>query len=458
VGGAAMAIIVKDPNPINKDPNPIHPIHQTNNNDNDNGNDNNNNDDALALASALALLPMEVRTATERILVFQDWDIPEAVQVARISGDKLLQESFSNIKGGESIGQRFVTVNGKYQPIGTIPVGTWERWRILYAGWQDLPLNFGIITTSTPTSSNADDTDDDDGNDGNGNGADCEFYLLAKDGIYISDYPRGPMMSTDDGNTFKLMPIPPGGRADFMVRCHNVGGTTRFEALGRRNTLTLNCGEDDDDDDDDVGDDEDDEDDYDEEESDLIIAGDANSTMSSFVDPESADEEEDVVLDAAAFVQRSVSPLTPWSSASSRSDLLPDYLQPVDRSTSTSTNTNTVVVTPGCSCETEFSGYDDTGTVNGEIYRPGNRFLHTSFLGAVVERKLKGMNEHSYHQHVYPFQLIDFPVHNNNNNNNNNDYFKIGDWHDTYLDQNQKGGGGPVTIRYRTTDIPGKIM
>ena len=127
---------------------------------------------------------------------------------------------------------------------------------------------------------------------------------------------------------------------------------------------------------------------------------------------------------------------------------LPDYLQPVD-STSSAANG----VTPGCSCVTEFSGYDDTSRVNDEIYRPGNRFLHTSFLGAVVERKLKGMNEHSYHQHVYPFQLIDFPV----QNNDNNDYFKIGDWHDTYLDKNQKSGG-PVTIRYRTTDVPGKIM
>merc|ERR1712176_151886 len=83
----------------------------------------------------------------------------------------------------------------------------------------------------------------------------------------------------------------------------------------------------------------------------------------------------------------------------------------------------------------------------------GNNYMHTSYLGAVVERTLRGMEEHSYHQHVYPYQLIDFP---NRDSKEGNEYFKVGDWHDTYLDKKQKGG--PVTIRYKTTDIPGKIM
>jgi len=120
--------------------------------------------------------------------------------------------------------------------------------------------------------------------------------------------------------------------------------------------------------------------------------------------------------------------------------------------------------TPGCSCETQFDGYGDTSRINGEIYRPGNRFIHTSYLGATIERKLLGMDEHSYHQHVYPFQLIDYPTA-SIDNESNNDYFKIGDWHDTYLDKNQKrsaasgtNNDGHVTIRYRTTTFPGKIM
>jgi len=348
VGGAALALIVKDPEVADVD-------------------------------SSTGLLPAEIREAPQRVMVFQDWDLSEALQTARHANDLLITESFTQIKGGESIGQRFVTVNGKYQPITEIQAGKWERWRILYAGWQDLPLELGFTSEGNP--------------------AECEFHMLAKDGIYLSDYPRGPMM------TSKNMPIPPGGRADFMVRCNKAGATTRFEALGRQNTLVVNC-----------------------------VEGDAETTALS---PLLGDE---FAANPAVVQQRSANSLTAWTKSSSD---LPEYLQSVA----------TTAASDGCTCKTEFSGYDDTSRVNGLIYRPGNNFMHTSYLGAVVERSLKGMHEHSYHQHVYPYQLIDFP---NQESTADNEYFKIGDWHDTYLDQSQNGG--VVTIRYKTTDIAGKIM
>jgi len=344
VGGAALALIVKDPKEE---------------------------------SDSTGSLPAEIREATERVMVFQDWDIKEALWTANMASDNLLTESFSKIEVGESIGQRFVTINGKYQPITEMKVGVWERWRILYAGWQDLPLEFGFTAE--------------------GNAAECEFYMLAKDGIYLSDYPRGPMMSTDG----KAMPIPPGGRADFMVRCMKAGASTRFEALSRRNILIVNCVEDDE----------------------------ANSSA----------EGDDTETAVVSQIQRSAAALTPWSKTSSD---LPAYLQEVINSPASE----------GCTCETEFEGYDDTSRVNGQIYRPGNHFMHTSYLGAVVERNLKGMHEHSYHQHIYPYQLIDFPQ----ESTDDNEYFKVGDWHDTYLDNDQRGGF--VTIRYKTTNIPGKMM
>jgi len=350
VGGAALAIIVKDPK------------------EEDN-----------------SILPAQISEAHERVMVFQDWDFSEALQTARHANDVLLTESFKEVKGGESIGQRFVTINGKYQPITEMTVGKWERWRILYAGWQDLPLQFGFTAE--------------------GNEAECEFHMLAKDGIYLSDYPRGPMLTS--GGT--PLPIPPGGRADFMVRCNKAGATTRFEALSRQNILVVNCVEDE-----------------------LNTATTESAT-------ESAIEEESSAITAVAQ-QRSANPLTPWSRSSNG---LPEYLQPV----------KDIVASPGCACDTQFDGYDDTSRVNNQIYRPGNNYMHTSYLGAVVERSLKGMQEHSYHQHVYPYQLIDFP---NQDSNEGNEYFKVGDWHDTYLDKEQKGGA--VTIRYKTTDISGKIM
>jgi len=373
-GGAALALIVKDPNEETSGTDTV--TTDTN-------------------STTSLWLPAEIREATERVLIFQDWDINEAINTANRAGDMLLMESFSKITGGESIGKQFFTVNGKYQPIMEIQVGKWERMRILYAGWQNLPLQLGI----TPE----------------GNGAGCEFYLLAKDGIYLSDYPRGPMMSTYG----KDLPIPPGGRADFMVRCNNPRGITRFEALSRRNILTINCV----DEGSGVGD-------YD---------SDDDANLNTTLTPLERD-----AASSAALVQRSTAPLTPWSKTSSD---LPGYLQPVDG----------LVASDECSCETKF---EEAGrgsvTINKKSYRPGNHFMHTTYLGAVVERSLKGTAENSYHQHVYPFQLIDFPNNNVFSEKSNDDYFRIGDWHDTYMDPNQIDG--PVLIRYRTTDIPGTIM
>ncbi len=319
---------------------------------------------ALIVKDDKASLPLDVREATERVMIFQEWDIEEAREAAEQANDKLFLENLSEIKGGE----RFVTVNGQYQPITEIPVGKWERWRFLYAGWQDSPLNFG------PNSE--------------GNAADCEFHLLAKDGVYISDYPRGPMLSTTDS----ALPIPPGGRADFMVRCNKAGSTTRFQALGQDNILLVNS-------------------------------------------VEQQDE-----------MQRSTGPLTTWSKTSTE---LPGYLQSVMSSP----------ISEGCSCNYWFDGHDEKSRVNGKSYSPGNSFIHTSYLGAVVERSLKGTMKHSYHQHVYPFQIVSLS---DEETNDPNAYFKIGDWHDTYQAKEQsaydRNRDDRVTIRYKTTDIAGKIM
>jgi len=389
-----MALIVKDPDETSISSAEKEDSSSSNGNGNGNGND----------SISRFFLPPEVRTAEERILVVQDWDIYEALLTARKAGDTKLIESFEGIEGGRSIGQRFVTVNGKYQPIATIVRGKWERWRFLYAGWQDLPLDFGITV--------------------DGNQADCEFYLLAKDGIYINDYPRGPMLSNSQG--FTMLPIPPGGRADFMVRCHNVGGTTRFEALHRRHFFMVNVVED--------------------ETTNSPQTSTNNNNNTNLTSNLTSSNFSSV---STAFVESShsasvlegtrESTLTPWSIPASD---LPAYLQP----------TQELFPSDGCTCTTKFDGKEDSSRVNQQIYRPGNRFMHTSYLGAVVERKLLGLEEHSYHQHVYPFQIIDFPV---QETDEGNEFFKVGDWHDTYLDKIQKNGA--ITIRY-VPDIPGKVI
>jgi len=70
-----------------------------------------------------------------------------------------------------------------------LEVNQWERWRLIYGGWEIFVMNIHI------------DSDH------------CEMKLLAKDGIYIKDFPRR-IGKTD---------IPSGGRADVMIRCSKEG-------------------------------------------------------------------------------------------------------------------------------------------------------------------------------------------------------------------------------------------
>jgi len=310
-GGAAMALIVKDPP---------------------------------------GFLPQQIADAEEAVMVLQDIDVREQLYTASRAGDDKYAANLQKlldvgIPGADESNYRFVTVNGQHQPTLNTKTGTWTRWRILYAGWQDLSLEFEKVLDE----------------------AQCEFQLLAKDGIYLTDYPR----------PVDMLPIAPGGRADVMVRC-NSAGVTKIHALGRM-TLT--------------------------------VVAESEDNLSS-----SSDED-----------------LVPWTP-----DVRPDYL----------VDLMSAEVSPGCSCSTKLEGYDDGSLINRKVYIPGNHFLHTSYLGATVERKLSfGYLSHSYHQHVYPFQVV------SSESKEISDYFKVGDWHDTYM-----YGIADLTIRYRPTVLPGKIM
>eukprot|EP00913_Durusdinium_trenchii_P013184 g12374.t1 len=101
------------------------------------------------------------------------------------------------------------TIDWTQQVAPTIGVrgGEWTRFRIVYAGWLAEVLNFDI--------------------------SGCEKALLAKDGIYIRDFPR--MLSG-------YAPIPVGGRADLMVRC--MAPHTEYQVTwGAERIATVSTGE-----------------------------------------------------------------------------------------------------------------------------------------------------------------------------------------------------------------------
>ena len=107
------------------------------------------------------------------VLSARNLPLPLLTTAAKASGDELFQ-SFPN--------QDLWLVNGGVQPVLTVASTKWHRLRLVMAGVSNwLFLDFGS----------------------------CEVALLAKDGIYIDDFPRW----------ISRVSLPPGGRADLVCRC-----------------------------------------------------------------------------------------------------------------------------------------------------------------------------------------------------------------------------------------------
>jgi len=138
---------------------------------------------AIIVKDPPGYLPSDIENAEEVLLLVHYWFLPFTENVRNQMRDDLLKFG----PGTQTTKTIFRTVNGQYQPKHTVKQNEWQRWRIVYSNWarQELDLKFDS----------------------------CEMYLLAKDGVYINDYPR----------RIFIAPIPTAGRADIMVRCQEVG-------------------------------------------------------------------------------------------------------------------------------------------------------------------------------------------------------------------------------------------
>jgi len=293
---------------------------------------------ALIVEDPEDYLPDMVEDAQDVLLFVQNMDINTLRDVATDSGDTMLDITTNG-------NNNFRLVNGQHQPTVTMQPGEWQRWRIVYANWLRDPLDFSI------------------------DGGACEMQLLAKDGLYIQNFPRA----------ITSAPIPSAGRADIMVRCPNAGD---FTASDYENVL-MN----------------------------IRVEG----TFIASTD------------------------LPEWSPP------IPEYLLDL---------TNSPPSDPECSCTTSLqvnnACTDGTHCVNGLSFE-ADRFLHTIALGSIVERELRGVNAHPYHQHVYPFQLVDgldgLSV-------EESAFFQLGDWHDVIMIES----ANRITTRYLPNVHLGRIM
>lgn len=163
-------------------------------------------------------LPAAVEAARELLWVVQYFSTTLQWNVAKMSGDETYAVFDENaVVHGEEVEAGwamtdYLLVNGRSQPSLGVAAGEWMRWRLVYPGSQDSPaqaLDLGLGS--------------------GGSAAGCEMQLLAKDGIYITDFPRA----------INLARVPAGGRADVMVRCTASGNVDVIAAGGVR-VATLN--------------------------------------------------------------------------------------------------------------------------------------------------------------------------------------------------------------------------
>jgi len=128
-------------------------------------------------------LPSQIADAEEVILHVHYWLTTFSRNIAEDCRDEKLKFG----PGTELTKSSFRTVNGQYQPKLELKQNQWQRWRIVFSAWLRTPLDMAFDA--------------------------CDMFLLAKDGVYINDYPRRIFQA----------PITTAGRADIMVRCTEVG-------------------------------------------------------------------------------------------------------------------------------------------------------------------------------------------------------------------------------------------
>ena len=279
-------------------------------------------------------LPPEVRSSVEVIMILQQLYFD---RVSRMDSSKLFQGGLlasSSPSGRVHHKKGITTVNGQLEHVIRTNPGQWMRLRLINAGWRGSDIHFTVYG--------------------------CEMYLLAKDGIYIRDYPRSIDKAT----------IWTGGRSDIMVRC--MEPDTSYE----------------------IGNHE------------ITLATIQTSNNATFL--------EDMSIEVS----------------STHEVAYPPYLEDLVA----------VSPTPGCSCKTNVGW-----PMNGYEFQPDSIF-HQSVLGSIVERQLDA-GDHPYHQHVYPFQVVQ----GFHDIDDGDAYNENGDWHDVVE-------GNSLVIKYHPREFVSKIM
>lgn len=319
----------------------------------------------------------------------------------------------------------FTLVNGVFDPLFSISAGEWYRLRLVHAGtgWVKTQIRFRALG--------------------------CEHILLAKDGLYIRDFPReikGAAVLT------------PGARADVMLRCsagRPSSGPDGFRSSRNKVVEMMDFGaaagrgerigrlE-------------------------LVSRADADAPAgtrreSAASSPTSQLTSTDIGPRNARLVE--VDPRPPKNVSSSADDppfppyppssfVWPPYLRDL----------RPIPAAPNCTGDLAFGrtpGDNKTipsTVINNRLFSP-DFFVHKTSYHTVTERMLWGLDKHPYHQHTYPVQLID--------GFRESEWFRFGDFQDSFQHPDlaatgagftgglpPKAGAVPTHVRVRYAPVP----
>lgn len=373
---------------------------------------------ALVVQDPPGFLSSQLAAMRDHVLVLQDLPRPLLEKAALVAQDELFRARRWDAD------EDLWLVNGAPRPTLEVPADRWQRVRLVQAGvstW--LSLGFGR----------------------------CEAHLLAKDGIYVDDFPR----------RIDRASLPPGGRCEVVVRCppglHEVVSAPPDAAAPAARSRALPA---------DVA---------------------AQKPMRLAV----AAGGEPLVLftvraEAAAPGKRvgeTAEPLEAWSPPSR-----PGYLRDLrsgggsggsiaaaalmgvdepaavaaapagggrrlrsaadpDAVASLAAAAADAAAAPACSCNTSLGLGGNNRWISGHLFQGDGMYANKWLQGAVAERNLSGVAAHPFHQHTWPFQLQQEPM-------GGDAYFRAGDWHDTYMNARDP----EAAVRFRTVDYSGPLV
>ena len=375
----------------------------------------------------------QLTNARERVWMIQRFSFPDLSYVAKESNDTVFSYNFhkENIQNKDDdtlelyagTHPGFMPINGVFLPNLEVAAGDWERWRLIFAGWQGAALDMAFEE-----------------------GSGCEMQLLGKDSIYIKDFPR----------PINIARVPVGGRGDVMVCCSKP--STRIHIFTRQMEY-CDLG----------GKDQDEADEEGEQPCGMHAYLERNAT--GFVSPSNSSLLATITVTGSE--EKSCGTLDHWYPDWSKHEYL--------------TNLTDQDVTTGCACNTRFGSCNEgdpnhTDTIckkheiaingivlsNHSLDHAGMTFQHTTYNGAITQRAIYGTFIHTWHSHVFPGQIQGdnqslYKNYNIEVNSNisiaidePDNYYQIGDWIDSHHDHRLEIDAA-VVIKFAPLDYAGHI-